>query len=542
VAIPVGKDSLSMRTAWKNDGGSHEVFSPVSLIATAFAPIEDARKVLTPQLRTDIDSSLILIDLSAGKHRLGGSIFAQVTNQVGNEVPDLDEPALLVAFVSTIARLNDENLLLAYHDKSDGGLFATVTEMAFAGRCGVSLNIDLLTIDPYSADWGDFKIRPEQVAVQRNEISVKALFNEELGAVIQVAASKRNEVLGKLREAGLSKCSFVIGMPNTKGTIDVYRDAKVVFSATRATLQSTWSEVSYRIASMRDEPKSVQAEFERIQKIDDRGLFSELSYNPSEDIAAPFINKGARPKVAILREQGVNGQIEMAAAFDRAGFDAYDVHMTDLFEGRHRLAEFNALVACGGFSYGDVLGAGSGWAKSVLFNAKLAENFAEFFQRSDTLSLGVCNGCQMMSQLKAIIPGAEHWPQFVRNASEQYEARLTMVEVLPSPSLFFSGMAASKMPIVIAHGEGQAKFASDNQAKLAAPLVAMKFLENEYPINGNGSPNGWTAFTSQDGRATISMPHPERIFRSIQMSWHDPSWSEDSPWMRIFRNARKQLG
>ncbi len=542
VAIPVGKDSLSMRTAWKNDQGNHEVFSPVSLIATAFAPVSDARKVLTPQLRTDIDSSLILIDLSAGKQRLGGSIFAQVTNQVGNEVPDLDEPALLVAFVNTIAKLNEENLILAYHDKSDGGLLATVAEMAFAGRCGVSLNIDLLTIDPYSADWGDFKIRPEQVAVQRNEITVKALFNEELGAVIQVPANMRNEVLGKLRQAGLSKCSFVIGMANNKGTIDVYRDAKVVFSATRAELQSTWSEVSYRIASMRDEPKNVRAEFERIQKTDDRGLFSELTYNPSEDIAAPFISKGAKPKVAILREQGVNGQIEMAAAFDRAGFEAYDVHMTDLFEGRHRLADFNALVACGGFSYGDVLGAGTGWAKSVLFNAKLAENFAEFFQRSDTLSLGVCNGCQMMSQLKAIIPGAEHWPQFVRNASEQYEARLTMVEVLPSPSLFFAGMAGSKMPIVIAHGEGQAKFSSEGQAKLATPLVAMKFLENEYPINGNGSPHGWTAFTTQDGRATISMPHPERVFRSIQMSWRDTNWGEDSPWMRIFRNARKQLG
>jgi phosphoribosylformylglycinamidine synthase len=542
VAIPVGKDSLSMRTAWKNEVGNQEVYSPVSLIATAFSPISDARKVLTPQLRTDIDSSLILIDLSAGKQRLGGSIFAQVTNQVGNEVPDLDDPRLLVAFVNTIHQLNEQNLLLAYHDKSDGGLLATLAEMAFAGHCGVSLNIDLLTIDPYSADWGDFKIRPEQVAVQRNEITVKALFNEELGAVIQVPAAQRNEVLGKLREAGLSKCSFVVGTPNKKGTIDVYRDAKVVFTAPREQLQATWTEVSYRIASLRDEPKSVQAEFDRIHKTDDRGLFSELTFNPSDNIAAPFINTGAKPKVAILREQGVNGQIEMAAAFDRAGFDAYDVHMTDLFEGRHRLAEFNALVACGGFSYGDVLGAGSGWAKSVLFNAKLAESFAEFFQRSDTLSLGVCNGCQMMSQLKAIIPGAENWPQFVRNASEQYEARLTMVEVLPSPSLFYDGMVGSKMPIVVAHGEGLARFASAEQEKLVTPLVAMKFLENDYPINANGSPNGWTAFTSKDGRATISMPHPERVFRSIQMSWRDSAWQEDSPWIRMFRNARKQLG
>jgi phosphoribosylformylglycinamidine synthase len=537
VAIPVGKDSLSMRTAWKNEEGAQEVFSPVSLIATAFAPIDDARKVLTPQLQTAIDTTLILIDLSRGKQRLGGSIFAQVTDQIGVDVPDLEEPELLVAFVKTIASLNDEGLILAYHDRSDGGLLATAAEMAFAGRCGVSLNIDLLAIDPYSADWGDFKIRPEQVAVQRDEITVKALFNEELGAVIQVASDQRNAVLGKLREAGLSQCSTVIGKPNTKGLFEVYRDAKVVFSATTVALQSTWSEVSYRIAMLRDEPKSVQQEFDRIKKTDDRGLFSELTF----DIHAPFINTGAKPKVAILREQGVNGQIEMAAAFDRAGFEAYDVHMTDLFEGRHRLSEFHALAACGGFSYGDVLGAGSGWAKSILFNVKLAEQFAAFFQRPDTLSLGVCNGCQMMSQLKSIIPGADLWPQFVRNASEQYEARLTMVEVLKTPSLFFNNMAGSKMPIVVAHGEGQASFASSEQQGLAAPLVALKFLDNDYPGNANGSPNGWAGFTSSDGRATISMPHPERVFRSIQMSWRDPSWGEDSPWMHLFRNARKNF-
>jgi phosphoribosylformylglycinamidine synthase len=537
VAIPVGKDSLSMRTAWKNAEGTQEVFSPVSLISTAFAPIADARKVLTPQLQTALDTTLILIDLSRGKQRLGGSIFAQVTDQIGVEVPDLEEPELLIAFVKTIASLNNEGLILAYHDRSDGGLLATVAEMAFAGHCGVSLNIDLLTIDPYSADWGDFKIRPEQVAVQRDEITVKALFNEELGAVIQVPSSKRNDVLGKLREAGLSQCSTVIGKPNNKGIFEVYRDAKVVFSATTVALQTTWSEVSYRLAMLRDEPKSVQQEFDRIKKTDDRGLFSELTF----EINAPFINTGAKPKVAVLREQGVNGQIEMAAAFDRAGFEAYDVHMTDLFAGRHQLSEFHALAACGGFSYGDVLGAGSGWAKSILFNAKLAEEFANFFQRPDTLSLGVCNGCQMMSQLKSIIPGAELWPQFVRNASEQYEARLTMVEVLKNPSLFFNDMAGSKMPIVVAHGEGQAKFSSLEQQALATPLAALKFLESDYPGNANGSPNGWAGFTSTDGRATISMPHPERVFRSIQMSWRDQSWGEDSPWMRLFRNARKNF-
>jgi phosphoribosylformylglycinamidine synthase len=540
IAIPVGKDSLSMRTGWKEQEQSHEVVSPVSLIATAFAPIIDARQVLTPELRTGVDSSLILIDLGQGKQRLGASIFAQITGQLGNEVPDLEDPAMLAAMVKTLTQLNREGLILAYHDKSDGGLLATIAEMAFAGRCGVSLNIDLLTIDPYSADWGDFKIRPEQVAVQRNEITVKALFNEELGAVIQVAADKRNEVLGKLREAGLSKWCYVIGGTNKKDVIDVYRDAKVVFSSPRAQLQATWSEVSMRMAMLRDEPKSVQQEFDRIQRADDRGLFSELTFNPSM-INTPSINLGAKPKVAILREQGVNGQVEMAAAFDRAGFEAFDVHMTDLFSGRHRLADFKALVACGGFSYGDVLGAGSGWAKSVLFNAKLAEVFAEFFSRPDTLSLGVCNGCQMMSQLKSIIPGASAWPKFIRNASEQYEARLTMVEVLPSASLFLTGMAGSKMPIVVAHGEGQASFTSNEQQQQASKLVALKFLETDYPGNANGSPNGWTAFTTADGRATISMPHPERVFRSIQMSWRDPSWGEDSPWMRMFHNARQQF-
>jgi phosphoribosylformylglycinamidine synthase len=540
IAIPVGKDSLSMRTGWKDNEQSYEVVSPVSLIATAFAPIVDARQVLTPELKTHVDSSLILIDLAQGKQRLGASIFAQVTGQLGNEVPDLEDPAMLTAMVKTLTQLNREGLILAYHDKSDGGLLATIAEMAFAGRCGVSLNIDLLTIDPYSADWGDFKIRPEQVAVQRNEITVKALFNEELGAVIQVAADKRNEVLGKLREAGLSKGCYVIGSTNKKDVIDVYRDAKVVFSAPRAQLQAIWSEVSKRMAMLRDEPKSVQQEFDRIQLAEDRGLFSELSFNPSIS-NAPSVNVGAKPRVAILREQGVNGQVEMAAAFDRAGFEAFDVHMTDLFSGRHRLADFQALAACGGFSYGDVLGAGSGWAKSILFNSQLADAFSAFFNRPDTLSLGVCNGCQMMAQLKSIIPGASQWPQFIRNASEQYEARLTMVEILPSASVFLRDMAGSKMPIVVAHGEGQASFVSNEQQQQASNLVAMKFLETDYPVNANGSPNGWTAFTSTDGRATISMPHPERVFRSIQMSWRDPSWSEDSPWMRMFYNARKQF-
>src|SRR5690606_10275042 len=377
---------------------------------------------------------------------------------LGNEAPDLDDPDALARFFAVIQRLNGEGRLLAYHDRSDGGLFAAVCEMAFAGRCGVAVNLDLLTIDPDAEDWGDYKIRPEQVSVQRNEATLEAMFNEELGAVVQVRATDRDAVLGVLREAGLSKFSHVIGKPQAKETIEFFRDAKPVYTASRAELQQAWSETSYRIAALRDHPECAAQEFERIARADDPGLHLRLGFDPAEDIAAPFVARGARPRVAILREQGVNSQTEMAAAFDRAGFDAFDVHMTDLIEGRHKLADFRGLVACGGFSYGDVLGAGSGWAKSILFNAAMAEQFALFFGRADTFSLGVCNGCQMMSQLKAIIPGAAHWPRFLRNRSEQYEARLSMVEVLESPSVLFAGMAGSHVPIAVAHGEGRAEF------------------------------------------------------------------------------------
>nr|MBP8310002.1 phosphoribosylformylglycinamidine synthase subunit PurQ [Burkholderiaceae bacterium] len=438
-----------------------------------------------------------------------------------------------------------EGRLLACHDRADGGLFATLCEMAFAGHCGIAVNIDLLTIDPHSADWGDFKIRPEQVAVQRNELTIKALFNEELGVVIQVAANDRDAVLGVLRSHGLSPYSHVIGKPQARDAIEFYRDGRCIYSEPRAELQACWSETSHRIAALRDNPQCAAEEFARIQEPGNPGLGLHLRFDPAHDIAAPYIATGVRPRVAILREQGVNSQVEMAAAFDRAGFDAYDVHMTDLFSRRHLLRDFKGVVACGGFSYGDVLGAGAGWARSILFNAELANEFAQFFQRADTFSLGVCNGCQMMSLLKAIIPGAEHWPRFLRNRSEQYEARLVQVEVLPSPSILLAGMAGSRMPIVVAHGEGQVQFDSERQRDDS--IAALAFIENDgspalrYPANPNGSPDGLTGFTTRDGRATILMPHPERVFRSVQMSWRDPAEGEDSPWMRIFRNARAWL-
>ncbi len=546
VSIPVGKDSLSMRTVWRDGGQDKRVTAPVSLIATACAPVSDARGVLTPRLRSDLDSVLILIDLGGARQRLGGSALAQVTGQIGDRTPDLDDPAMLVAFFAAIQKLNADGQLLAYHDRSDGGLFATVCEMAFAGRCGLAVNIDLLTIDPHAADWGDYKIRPEQVSVQRNELTLRALFNEELGAVIQVPAAQRDAVFAKLREFGLSKHAHVIGKPQARDSVEIYRDARCIYSEPRADLQATWSETSYRMARLRDDPDCAREEFERVARAEDRGLFFDVRFDPAEDIAAAFIATGARPRVAILREQGVNSQVEMAAAFTRAGFDAYDVHMTDLFEGRHLLKDFKGLVACGGFSYGDVLGAGAGWAKSILFNARMAEQFSAFFARPDTFSLGVCNGCQMMSVLKSIVPGAEHWPRFLRNRSEQFEARFSQVEVLESPSILLAGMAGSRMPIAVSHGEGRADFASD--AQRAAALAAMRFIEpdgqpaTQYPANPNGSPDGLTAFTTPDGRATILMPHPERVFRSIQMSWRDPQLGEDSPWMRMFRNARVWVG
>jgi phosphoribosylformylglycinamidine synthase len=543
IAIPVGKDSLSMRTSWRDaDGEARQVSSPTSLVITAFTPVADVRRALTPQLVADPATVLILIDLGGGRQRLGGSALAQVTSQLGGDAPDLDDPARLGRLVAALAELRAQDRVLAYHDRADGGLFVTVCEMAFAGRCGVALNIDLLTIDPHAADWGDFKIRPEQVSVQRNELTLKALFNEELGAVIQVRAADRDAVLGVLRAHGLSPCAHVIGKPQLRDAIEVWRDGRSIFNEARSALQACWAQTSHRMAALRDDPACANEEFARITDPDDPGLTLALGFDPAADVAAPFIASGARPRLAVLREQGVNSQTEMAAAFDRAGFEAVDVHMSDLMAGRHRLEHFKGLAACGGFSYGDVLGAGAGWARSILFNPALAEAFSAFFARPDTFSLGVCNGCQMMSLLKDIIPGARAWPRFERNRSGQYEARLVMAEVVASPSILLAGMAGSRMPIVVAHGEGRASFASERQRDDAH--AALVFIENDgspahrYPANPNGSPDGLTGFTSDDGRATILMPHPERVFRSVQMSWRDPSLGEDSPWMRLFRNAR----
>ncbi len=548
IAIPVGKDSLSMRTVWRDTASdsTREVLSPTSLVVTAFAPVADVRQASTPQLDPSTDTALILIDLAAGRQRLGGSVFAQVTGQVGNEAPDLDDPARLASFVAAIARLRGQGRILAYHDRADGGLFATVCEMAFAGRCGVAINIDMLVFDPGSADWGDFKIRPEQVEVQRNEATIRALFNEEPGAVIQVRAADRDAVMGELRALGLSAFSHVIGKPADGDEISFYRDGRRVFVESRATLHRIWEETSYRIAALRDDPECAQEEFDAIAGADDPGLHLALSYDPAEDIAAPFVATGVRPRVAILREQGVNSHVEMAAAFTRAGFDAYDVHMTDLIAGRHRLGDYKGLVACGGFSYGDVLGAGAGWARSILFNAEMAERFAVFFGRSDTFSLGICNGCQMFAHLKSIIPGAHDWPDFVRNRSEQFEGRLVQVEVLDSPSILLAGMAGSRMPIVVSNGEGRVRFGGTGQAGRAR--ASLRFVDGHgqvamrYPANPNGSPDGLAGFSSEDGRATILMPHPERVFRTVQMSWAPPGLGEDAPWMRIFRNARAWVG
>jgi len=558
IAIPVGKDSLSMRTRWQDESGAaREVASPTSLIVTAWAPVDDVRRALTPQLRTDLgETTLLLVDLGEGRNRLGGSALAQVTQQLGDAAPDVHDPRLLAQCFAAVQQLGREGVLLAVHDRSDGGLFAAVCEMAFAGHCGVSVNLDMLTIDPHAADWGDFKIRPEQVAVQRNELTMKALFAEEAGVVLQVRRADRDRAMAVLREAGLSRLSHVIGKPVATDEIEFWRDARKIWSAPRATLHSAWSETSYRIAALRDDPDCTREEFERNGAGAQPPLSVHLSFDPADDVAAPYVARGIRPRVAVLREQGVNSQVEMAAAFDSAGFDAFDVHMTDLIEGRHRLADFAGLVACGGFSYGDVLGGGSGWAKTILFNARLAEQFAVFFGRPDSFTLGVCNGCQMLSQLKAIIPGAEHWPRFRANRSAQFEARFGAVEILESPSIFLAGMAGSRLPIAIAHGEGRVEHASPTDA--AAALGAMRYVEGDgspadvYPANPNGSPGGLTGYTTPDGRATILMPHPERVFRMVQWSWRPDETLPGaarvggpdgmSPWMRLWRNARVWLG
>ena len=528
VSIPVGKDSLSMRTAWEDAGEQKQVVSPLSLIVTSFAPVQDARRTLTPQLQLDAgETDLLLIDLGAGKNRLGGSSLAQVFNATGSEAPDVDDPARLPAFFGVVQQLAKNGLLLAYHDRSDGGLFATVTEMAFAAHCGVSVELDAL------CDGSNGNL-------------ANVLFAEELGAVVQIRRADREKVMGLLRSAGLEACSHCIGTPNRSDELSITHNAKAVLIEKRIDLKRAWSETTFRMQALRDNPECAQQEYDRILDTSDAGLSVALSFNPAEDVAAPFISSGLRPRVAILREQGVNGHVEMAAAFDRAGFTSVDVHMSDILSGRVSLADFKGAVACGGFSYGDVLGAGKGWAKTILFNGRARDEFSAFFGRDDTFALGVCNGCQMMSALKGLIPGADAWPRFERNKVEQFEARFTMVEVPQSPSLFFGGMAGSRMPVVVSHGEGQAMF--DSAEQQTRVLVAMRFLDNAgqvsevYPYNPNGSPQGITGVTTVDGRFTIMMPHPERVFRTVQMSWHPANMGDDSPWMRMFRNARKWVG
>jgi phosphoribosylformylglycinamidine synthase len=543
ISIPVGKDSLSMRTAWEEGGSRNEVIAPLSLIVSAFAPCEDVRRTLTPQLATGSgETDLVLIDLGQGRNRLGGSILAQVHGQCGDAAPDLDDPQLLKKFFAAIQDLSRDGLVLAYHDRSDGGLFAAACEMAFAGRTGVTLNLDMLAYDAAAHDVDGSERRPELMYGRDFERVLAALFSEELGALIQTRTADRARVFARL--AGLQ--AQVVGGLNARDELRLVRNAKPVFAAPRVELERAWSEVSFRMQQLRDDPGCAAEEFDRILDRGDPGLDAALAFDPAEDVAAPYIARGARPKIAVLREQGVNGQVEMAAAFDRAGFEAHDVHMSDLVAGRASLAGFKGFAAGGGFSYGDVLGAGAGWAKAILFNARARDEFQAFFSRDDSFALGACNGCQMMSNLRELIPGAEHWPRFVKNRSEQFEARLVMVEILPSPSLFFAGMAGSRMPVPTAHGEGRALFASDQAGRSA--VVALRFVDNRgaptavYPMNPNGSPGGVTGLTTPDGRFTILMPHPERSFRSVQQSWHPKEWGEDSPWMRMFRNARVWVG
>ena len=571
ISIPVGKDSLSMRTQWQQDDKEHKVTSPVSLIVSAFASLSDVRQTFTPQLNAQEETTLVLVQLGLGARRMGGSILGQVLNQFGDVVPDLDDPQDLVHLVNAINQLRSENKILAYHDRSDGGLLATICEMAFAGQVGVAINVDMLVtesdgIQDSRADYGDSKNWTTQVSARREALTLEALFNEELGVILQVKTDDRNAVMQTLRAHGLSKHSHFIGKtrPHTssidkgKGEISIWRDAKEIFVAKLADLHSVWDSVSWKICQQRDNPVCADSEHASMGETNPPGLHVHIPETlqkillpdaEKNQLVAPSIST-ARPKMAILREQGVNSHVEMAYAFNLAGFDAYDVHMTDLQTGRANLQDFKGLVACGGFSYGDTLGAGIGWARSITFNPVLSDQFTAFFERSDTFGLGVCNGCQMFAELADIIPGAQDWPRFTTNQSERFEARLSMAEVLDSPSLFFAGMAGLRMPIAVAHGEGFANFSRRGNAKHVVP--AMRFVDNHgqaterYPFNPNGSSDGLTAVTTVDGRFTAMMPHPERVFRNVQMSWTDLKATGGldalSPWMQVWRNARKWIG
>ena len=524
ISIPVGKDSLSMRTLWRDGEREQRTIAPVSLIVSAFARIADVRGTLTPQIRMDAgDTELWLLDLGAGRDRLGASVLTQAYERGGGVPPDFDDPERLRHLFGTIRAARDRNLLLAYHDRSDGGVIVTLLEMAFAGHCGLEVFLD---------GWADNALR--------------ALFNEELGAVVQVRVDDHDAFAAIVEANGLAGMARVVARPKAKLGIKLYGGDETVAKWNWQKLMGAWHETSHAMQRLRDNPASADAERDWRCDDDDPGLNARLTFDPAEDIAAPYIATGARPRVAILREQGVNGQVEMAAAFTRAGFDAIDLHMSDLVAGRHALADFAGFAACGGFSYGDVLGAGRGWAASILYHDGLREQFAAFFTDASKFAVGMCNGCQMLAQLKSIIPGAENWPTFQRNASEQYEARLVTLEVLDAGSIMFRGMAGSRIPVVTAHGEGRAMFADGGKAGRATACV--RFVDNRgkpteaFPCNPNGSPEGLAGFTAAAGRVTILMPHPERVFRSAQMSWHPREWGEDSPWMRMFRNARAFVG
>ena len=526
LTIPVGKDSMSMKTAWQDDGEEKSVTSPLSLVITAFGAVKDIRKTVTPQLRTDKgDSKLLLIDLGEGNNRLGASCLAQVYEQLGDSPADVVSPTRLKGFFNAIQALLENGLVQAYHDRSDGGLFTTVAEMAFAGKTGVTVTLDKLA---------------------GSDLSV--LFNEELGGVLQVLERDSDAVNSILAEHGVADITYDIGSVNTTDMIEFQRDGVAVLADSRVSMRTTWATTTFEMQKLRDNPTCAEQEHIAKQDATDPGLHANLTYDVNDDIAAPYIATGAKPKVAILREQGVNSHLEMAAAFTRAGFDAVDVHMSDILSGRSSLDTFAGLAACGGFSYGDVLGAGEGWAKSILFNSMARDQFEQFFTRDDTFSLGVCNGCQMLSNLKSLIPGTEHWPHFVTNQSARFEARVAMVEVMKSKSVLLDGMAGSRMPIAVSHGEGQAEFANADALAKANEHVALRYVDNfgnptmQYPANPNGSPQGITGLTSADGRSTIMMPHPERVFRAVANSWRPDDWEEDGAWMRIFRNARRFVG
>ncbi|KRH79807.1 phosphoribosylformylglycinamidine synthase [Ferrovum sp. JA12] len=523
LSIPVGKDSMSMKTVWQDENGQHAVTSPLSLIISGFASCLDVRNTLTPELCHEEPTTLLFIDLGRGKNRLGASALAQVFNQVGNETPDVDKAQDLKAFFVIIQVLNQEGKILAYHDRSDGGMVTTLCEMLFCSRLGATINLSAI--------------------VQSDQV-MACLFNEELGALIQVRETDLVYVQESLDAVGLVGAHYVLGHVNDSDRLVIQHNQQVLVDESLGQLHLAWSETSHRIQMLRDNPQTVMQEYERINHRSDPGLTWHLTFDPNQDIAAPYINTGVRPKIAILREQGVNGHVEMAAAFDLAGFKAVDVHMSDILHGRVHLSEFKGMVACGGFSYGDVLGAGEGWAKSILYNTRAYDQFSAFFNRLDVFALGVCNGCQMMSNLSALIPGADHWPRFKRNRSEQFEARVVLLEITPSQSVLLKGMAGSRIPVPIAHGEGYAKFANEDSLNRAQGFISLRYVDGfgrvatTYPLNPNGSPTGLAGITSRDGRFTIMMPHPERAFRTVQNSWYPDSWSENGPWLRMFRNAR----